>query len=469
MASTFFGLNVALSGVITQQRALNTVSHNLTNATTPGYSRQRVDTAANTPFSYPAVNNPIGPGQLGTGVVATEYQRLRDQFADLSFRSGTSDLGQFQAKADSLANIDTVIDEPGDTGLTHLLSEFWGSWQALSVNPESAASREAVRAAGQSLTQGFRDLNAQLVDSQSEAGARVDLGVTRVNDLAAQVNELNQQIAMVVAVGQEPNDLRDMRDLLIDQLSSFTDVAVTPPSASGKVSVAIGSQLLVDSGTDTVNALAISAIGAATVNGVATTITSGSLRGQVDMRDAVLGGPTGYLAQLDALAAAVAGSVNTRHAAGFGADAVTGRNFFAGATAATLAISAPVLASVDAIAASDTAANLPGGSDNAVALAQLQFVNQVIGASTTTIDGFYQQMVAKVGVDTDQATRLAQVQKGVLGAAETRRAATSGVNIDEEMSDMVRFQKSYNAAARMVTTVDEMLDTIISRMGLVGR
>lgn len=469
MGSTFFGLNVALSGVVTQQRALNTVSQNLTNATTPGYSRQRVETAAQTPYPYPALNMPVGPGQLGTGVVATQYVRLRDQFADLSFRSGTSDLGQFQAKADTLSNIDTVIDEPGDTGITHLLGEFWGSWQALSVNPDSAASREAVRAAGESLAKGFNDLNAQLTAAQTDADTRVGLGVTRVNELAGQVNELNKQIAKVVSVGQEPNDLRDQRDLLLDQISSFSDVTVTPPSANGKVSVAIGSQLLVDSGTDTVNALAISAAGAATVNGVATTIVSGSLRGQVDIRDTVIGGATGYIAQLDALAAAVAGAVNTRHAAGFGTDGSTGNNFFAGATAATLAVSAPVLASVDAIAASDTAGNLPGGADNAVAMSQLQFVVQTIGASTTTLDGFYQQMVAKVGVDTDQANRLAQVQQGVLEAAETRRSATSGVNLDEEMSDMVRFQKSYNAAARMVTTLDEMLDTIISRMGVVGR
>ena len=469
MGSTFFGLNTALSGVVTQQRALNTVSHNLTNATTPGYSRQRVEMSAQTPFPMPGVNMPVGPGQLGTGVVATQYVRLRDQFADVSFRSGSADVGQFQSRAGALSTIDTVIDEPGDTGLTHLLSQFWGSWQALSVNPDSAASREAVRQAGQSLAEGFHDLDAQLTSSRTEADTRIGLGVARVNGLATQVNDLNRQIAMVVAVGQEPNDLRDMRDTLIDQIASFSDLTVTQPTANGKVSVAIGSQLIVDSGTDTVNALAIDAAGAATVNGVATTVSSGSLRGQVDIRDTVIGGPTGYIAQLDALAGALAGSVNARHAAGYGTDGTTGNAFFAGTTAATLAISAPVLASVDAIAASDSAANLPAGADNAVALAQLQFVVQAVGASTTTLDGFYQQMVAKVGVDTDQAKRLAQVQQGVLAAAETRRSSVSGVNLDEEMTDMVRFQKSYNAAARMVTTLDEMLDTIISRMGVVGR
>ena len=469
MGSTFFGLNVALSGVVTQQRALNTVSHNLTNATTPGYTRQRVDMAAATPFTQPAVNMPVAAGQVGTGVIATQYTRLRDQFVDLNFRGATSDVGQFSAKADALSNLDSVIDEPGDTGITHLLGEFWGSWQALSLSPESAANREAVRNAGQALAEGFADLNTKLTGAQTEADTRIGLGVARVNEISGQLNELNRKIAMVTAVGQEPNDLRDQRDTLIDELSGYTNVAVTENPTNGKVSVAVGSQLLLDGTTDTVNALAIDGAGAATVNGVATTISSGSLRGLVDLRDSVIGGANGYIAQLDTLAGAVATAVNTRHAAGFGLDGSTGNNFFTGTTAATLAIAAPVAASVDAIAASGTAADVPAGAGNATALAQLQYVVQTIGASTTSIDGFYQQFVTKLGVDTDQATRLTQVHQGVLDAATSRREGVSGVNLDEEMSDMVRFQKSYNAAARMVTTLDEMLDTIVSRMGVVGR
>lgn len=469
MGSTFFGLNSALSGVLTQQRALNTVSHNLTNATTAGYSRQRVDMAAQTPWAYPALNMPVGPGQVGTGVVATQYVRLRDQFVDLNHRAAASDLGQHDARANALGRLDTVIDEPGETGITHLLGQFWGSWQALSLQPESAAARETVRHAGEALAQGFNDLSAQLTASHGEMDSRIGLGTARVNELAGQINELNKQIAMVVAVGQQPNDLRDMRDLLVDELATHVNVTVSDGGAAGKVSIAVGSQLLVDSGTDAVNALAIDAAGAATVNGVATTISSGSLRGLVDMRDSVIGGPTGYIAQLDTLAAGLASSVNARHAAGVGRDGTTGTPFFAGTTAGTLDISAPIRASVDAIAASDSAGNLPAGADNAVAMAQLQYVIQAVGSSTTTLDGFYQQFVARIGVDTDQASRMAQVQAGVLGAAQARRDGVSGVNLDEEMSDMVRFQKSYNAAARMITTLDEMLETIVNRMGVVGR
>ena len=152
-------------------------------------------------------------------------------------------------------------------------------------------------------------------------------------------------------------------------------------------------------------------------------------------------------ARIGAASAMVVTSVNARHSAGFGLDGSTGNAFFAGTTAA----------------------NVPGGADNAVDMAQLQYVVQTIGASTTTLDGFYGQMVAKIGTDTDQASRLHEVQSGVLAAAQSRRDGVSGVNMDEEMSDMVRFQKSYNAAARMVTTLDEMLETIIRGMGVVGR
>jgi flagellar hook-associated protein 1 len=469
MGSTFFGLNVALSGVVTNQRALNTVSHNLTNATTPGYTRQRVETAAQLPYTHPALNNAVAPGQVGTGVVATAHLRLRDQFVDLNYRSTASDVGQWEARADAMATLDTIIDEPGDTGITALMSKYWSAWHALSLQPDSAAAREAVRAAGQTLATGFNDMSRQLTAAQTEAGTRVVLGVQRVNEIAGQLNNLNQQIAMVVAVGQEPNDLRDQRDLLIDELATLTDIGVAETGPNGKVTVTIGNQILLDPSTDTVNALAISGTGAATVGGNATTVTSGKLRGLVDLRDTAIGGANGYIAQLDTMAAALVTSVNTRHAAGYGLDGSTGNAFFAGTTAANIALDAGVAGSTDTIAASATAAGLPGGSDAAVTMAQLQYVVQTIGTTTTTLDGFYGQFVGRIGVDTDQASRLHQVQSGVLDAAQARRDGVSGVNMDEEMTDMVRFQKSYNAAARMITTLDQMLETIITGMGVVGR
>jgi len=469
MPSTFFGLNTALSGLVAQQRALDTTNHNLANINTEGYTRQRVNMKTSAPFSNPALDTPVGPGQLGTGVTIADYTRLRDKFVDVQYRSQTATQGQFQARSDALQRLNDVVDEPGDTGLTALLGKFWSSWQSLSLNPESPSVREAVRAAGDQLAQGFTDTRAQLVASQDEANTRITATTDEVNLLAGQVNDLNQAIAKVTAVGQTPNDLMDQRDLLVDRIAKSANAAITPVGTTGKITLAIGGQVLVNGATDTVNNVAVSGAGVVTVGAAVANVTDGALRGYIDVRDTIIGGATGYLANLDTLAGAVITEVNARHGTGFALDGTTGNNFFQGANAADIAIDAAVAGSTDKIAAANAAGELPGGGDNAVDLAQLKMVVLPVGTATSTIDGYWGSMVSRLGTDTDQAQRLAQVQQNVLDVAASRRDAASGVSMDEEVTDMVRFQQSYNAAARMITTLDGILDTIVNRMGLVGR
>lgn len=470
MGSTFFGLNTALTGLTAQQKSLYTVTHNLTNAGTDGYSRQRVTQAAAPAFAYPGANTMVGAGQIGTGVEVKAFTRLRDQFIDVQFRQQAASLGQWTARGEQLDRVNQVINEPSDSGLASALDRFWASWHSLSLNPESASAREAVRSTGETLTSTIKGLNLQLSQTQAEADAKITDEVSRVNQLAGQIATLNQQIAKVVALGQQPNDLMDARDLLLDDIGKMALVSVTQPNpANGKFSLSIGGQLLVDSTTDTVNPIAVSGAGAVTIGATPIALTDGSIRGYIDIRDTVIGGASGYLAQLDNLANALVASVNAQHAAGFALDGTTGNAFFAGAGAAGITLHPGIVASLDKIAASGTAADVPGGSGNAVALAQLRNVTMLIGASTTTIDGYYQATVSGVGVDADQSFRMALVQQGVMDATTNRRDAVSGVNMDEELSDMVKFQKSYNAAARMITTIDEMLDMLVNRMGLVGR
>lgn len=469
MPSTFFGLNTALSGLVAQQRALNTTTHNIANVNTEGYTRQRVNMETSIPFSNPALNTPVGPGQLGTGVQIADYARLRDQFVDVQFRAQTAAQGQFQARSDALARLNDVVDEPGDTGLTGLLGKFWTGWQSLSLNPESPSVREAVRAAGEQLATGFTETRAQLVASQNEANTRITATTDEINLIAGQVNDLNQAIAKVVAVGQAPNDLLDQRDLLIDRIAKSANAAVTPVGTTGKVTVAIGGQVLINGATDTVNNVSVSGTGVVTVGAAVAAVTDGALRGYIDVRDTVIGGATGYLANLDTLAATVITEVNSRHSTGFALDGTTGNAFFAGTDAATIAIAPGVAGSTDKIAAANAAGELPGGGDNAVDLAQLKMLVLPIGTATATIDGYWGSMVSRLGVDTDQAQRLAAVQQSVLDVATSRRDSASGVSMDEEVADMVRFQQSYNAAARMITTLDGLLETIVNRMGLVGR
>lgn len=467
MRSTFFGLSSALTGIMAHQRALDTVNHNVGNTDTPGFSRQRVELGAAPAYTNPAWNTPTTPGQVGTGTQVNQLIRVRDQFIDVQFRDQNAKLGTFEAQSDALERLNQIIDEPGDTGLTNQLGKYWASWQALSTRPEGAAQRESLRAAADALAQGFQDTRTRLVESQTEATARLNATVTDVNRWVGQINELNKEIFKVQALGHTPNDMMDQRDVLIDNISKTGNLTVTT-AANGKVSLNLGNQVLLDGTSDTARTVALAG-GNVTVGGTAATITEGTLPGLLGIRDTVIGGAQGYIAKLDALATSVITETNTRHSAGFGLDGSTGTNFFAGTDASDIAVSAAVKGSTDVIAASATAADLPGGSGNAVSMAQLRFANLVIGGTTSTIDGAWGAWVSKLGSDTDQAGRLREVQQNVLHVATSRRDAVSGVSLDEEMADMVRFQKSYNAAARMITTMDGILETIVTRMGLVGR
>ncbi|MFN8109596.1 MAG: flagellar hook-associated protein FlgK [Thermoleophilia bacterium] len=469
MPSTFFGLNTALSGLVAQQRALDTTNHNLANVNTEGYSRQRVSTQASLAYAQPALNTAVGKGQLGTGVEVQQYTRLRDQFVDLQYRSQNAAAGQYQARNDALEQLNQVVAEPSDTGITALLGNFWGSWQSLTQAPESASVRESVRSAGEQLATGIKDMRANFVSAQNELTTRIGADANDVNLLAGQVNELNQSIAKVVAVGQQPNDLQDQRDLLIDKISKIGNLTLTPVGTTGALTLAFGGQVLVNGATNTVNNVAVDAAGNVTVGGNAATVSDGSLRGEIDVRDTSIGGANGYLTKLDTLAATLITQINTRHAAGFALDGTTGNTFFQGTDASNIAISAAVQGSTDKIAASGTAADVPGGNAAALNLAQLKDVALPIGTATTNMDGYWASVVSGLGVDADRAGRLLQVQNNVLQVAAGRRDSTSGVSIDEEVTDMVRYQQSYNASARMMTTLDGILDTIVNRMGTVGR
>lgn len=468
MRSTFFGLSSALSGIMANQRQIDTVNHNVDNADSPGYTRQRVDVAAAPAWSNPAWNHSTVPGQLGTGVQMIDMTRMRDQFIDLQFRSESAKFGTYDARATALDRLNRVVDEPGDAGITSLLNKYFGAWTALQIKPEGASQRQGVRAAGVDLAQGFKDMRQQLLNTQAEETTRINAETTNINTWATQINDINLQIFKVEALGHAPNDLKDQRDILIDKLAATGNVALTT-LANGKVTVSYGGQVLVDATTDTVNNVAVNAAGVVNVGAAVATLTDGSLKGHIDVRDTIVGGATGYLAQLDTIANTIITQANAIHAAGFGLNGGTGVNFFTGTNAGNIAVDPAIMGSTDAIAASATAADLIGGSGAALNMAHLATTSLVINGATTTIGGSWSSWVSKLGIDTDQAGRLREAQKAVLDVATARRDSVSGVNLDEEITDMVKFQKSYNAAARMMTTIDSMLETIVTRMGLVGR
>ncbi|TLM99787.1 flagellar hook-associated protein FlgK, partial [bacterium] len=298
----------------------------------------------------------------------------------------------------------------------------------------------------------------------------------RANSFATQINALNKQISVLQAAGQNANDLRDKRDLLLEQLSEIIDFTYSE-DAAGIITITIGGVNYVDATTATTGIInTINKTGAgATLNWTlppagAVAVNGGELKGLNEVYTTIA---NGYLTDLDNLALTFTTEINTLHSAGFGLGAVppTGNNFFAGGppvTAANIQVAAPILADLKNIAAASTAAGSPGDGSKALAMAQLK-QKLTMSAGTVTFDDFYRSIASRLGVQSQEAIRMSDNQNFLLAQLKNNRSEISGVSLDEEMTNMVRFQQSYNAAARLVTAMDEMIDVVVNRMGLVGR
>ena len=282
--------------------------------------------------------------------------------------------------------------------------------------------------------------------------------------MSRQVADLNEQIARLQVSNNEGSDLRDRRDTALDQLSKLADTQQFE-RADGRVDVSLGGHMLVSGGrtedlTGVPNVLNNNYVDVQFVSdGVPATVNSGELRGLLDQRDGDL---TARIADLNALVGGVITDVNTAHAAGFGLDGVNGRAFFSGTDASNIAVSAVVLADPNAVAASTTLAGVPGNGDDASAVSDLQYARGLLGG-TATYDEYWASFVAGVGSASAQQQMLQTSQNAIVQHIDQLRQGTSGVNLDEELVDLMGHQRAYQAAARLVTTLDSMLDTLINR------
>jgi flagellar hook-associated protein 1 FlgK len=473
MISTFLGIETALRALMAQRKAMETAGHNIANANTPGFTRQRVELAASQdPYTVPSLLRPELPGQLGTGVDILGIERVRDQFLDLQVRNNSSKLGYWEVRRDSLQKVEVIFNEPGDTGLSNVLTAFWNAWQELSKTPESLAVRSEVRQRGITLAETIQHLYGQLQQLQKDLNFNVEVTVEQINTIAQQLADLNQQIIHSVAVGDNPNDLYDRRDLLLDRLAKMVDITVSE-QADGTVTVAVGGRNLVQGITverfqavpDPLNNDFYTVQWES--DGTPVAFTSGSLAGMVWARDE---GVAGVLSQVDELAATLISQVNAVHQSGYGLDGSTGNDFFSGTGAADMAVAAGILNDLNTIAAADDAAKLPGDGANALELAQLKdALTMPPAAPSGTFGDYYRSMVATTGINAEQAVRLSENVNLLVNQLENRRQAVMGVSLDEEMANIVKFTHAYQAAARALTVLDAQLDIIINRMGLVGR
>jgi flagellar hook-associated protein 1 FlgK len=439
--STFYGLQTTLRGLLAQQRSVDVTSHNVANANTQGYSRQEAVLAPTAPFDVrTGALIGGGGGQIGSGVDVLTYRRIRDGFLDLQYRAQVMTQGQWESTASSLSQVEASLNEPGDDGINAQLGRFWSAWGDVANAPESVATRQALVSQASVLTSQINDLSAQLstiaAQVNQEYGALTGPSGTVQQD-ANEINQLNAAIKRAMDGGSSPNDLMDRRDALLDDLSGLAQVSVTN-NADGTIDVQFG---------DATNPL----VDSTGVHWPQTLSAPSGKLGALLTLTKPGGTLDGYRTSLNAFAKQLANSVNALHN-----PSGTGTNFFsftAGNEAATLAVSATA-----ATVVTSTTAN-PGANDVALAIAALRG-----GAA----DMSYQALVSQIGSEVNNAQRQSDSAQALTTAVDDRRQSTSGVSMDEEMTNLVKFQRAYQASARAMSSVDEMLDVLINRTGRVG-
>lgn len=242
MRSTFMGLEASKRGLFTQQSALYTTGHNISNANTEGYTRQRVNMETTPGFPGTGLNSPTTAGHIGTGVQAHSVQRMRDEFVDRQFRQETNKLGYWQSTTKSISQMEDVMSEPSEFGINQAFTEFWKSMEDVVTNPKDTAARQVMISKGQSLAESFNYMDTQLKLIQGNIGNEINVITGEANSLLKQIANLNKQIQAVEPNGYMPNDLYDTRDVLLDKLNEIMPVSVSYEKSGGNsLAIAEGS------------------------------------------------------------------------------------------------------------------------------------------------------------------------------------------------------------------------------------
>lgn len=606
---TYLGLESARRGLAAAQSALDTISHNVANANTEGYSRQRVNLRATDALPIPGILMGNEPGQQGTGVTITNVERIRDEFLEYVYRHEVGVMGQSQTIKEGLESIQGFFNEPGDKGFGTIIESFFDAWETLSLDPESQSSRANLRDQAQTFINAVQDIDRRY---EVELERLNDLIVTTVDDInaiAKDIAKLNTQISSIEANNsQNANDLRDQRDLLITQLARLINVDVVEDNL-GSYSVNIAGHPLVDKNFVTpIEAEAeVTPVGLEYnlkfSNGLPLNLTSGELTGLVGLRTEIL--PDSWH-KFNVTISAIVNRVNELHREGFGLDGFDNRDFFTdvvtrevwglaplpaltgldtklsdlGITSGdffvgkvriqitdedvnpgtsvtvqdildrvfnatdgriqgeldssgttngiilslhnppdlpgdgaievyeneinlkkgtsnifsilgidpaseaevpleppyvnvtrTLALNPLIVRNLDVIAAAraNDDGKYSGPGDNRLALEMADLKNLADFVEGDSVSGYYSGTITTIGVKVQEATRLTYNQNLVVENVENRREEVSGVSLDEEAVNMIKQQRALEAAARMISAADEVLDRIINNMGYVGR
>ncbi len=462
MSGLFSTLDLARRSMQTQMAGVQVAGQNIANVNTPGYSRQRADITE-------ALATPTANGLVGTGAQVVKIQQLVSELLNGQIQSHNSDLGFQQGRQTALQSTQNALNEilsngpdgTGSSGLSGQLTNLFKAFQGVAASPNSTSARQALVGAAQTLAATFNQVSGKFSDLKSALNTSLNNDVDSANKFLTQIADLNARIYDAEVSGGTANDLRDRRGLALENLGKLVNFSAST-DAKGQISVSIGGQSLV-SGRQLADTLKTYDAGGGQMlvqtatGGVNLTLAGGTMQGTIPARDGDL---ATLQTKLDSLASNLISAVNTVHGAGFSPTGTTGANFFTGTSAATISVNVALANNPSLI---QTSGSATAGGDNSVALqlAQLTAAAQA-GLGGATFGNFYGATVAQIGTALSDANAQVANQQTVSDMLATQRGAVSGVNIDEEMTNLISFQRAYTASAELLKTVDQMIQVTLA-------
>jgi len=473
MLGLFGTLNLAKRSLQTQQEGIEVTGHNLANVNNPAYSRQRVNIQTSS-----TVPTQVGPQGNGADVVA--IQQLRSALVDRQVQTEVSVTAFLESRQtalqDAQTNLGQQIDSKssgpegtaaadglsGQHGIAQGLSDLFAGFQGVANSPTSPDQRQALLAKAQGLADQFNQVDQRLSALHSRLDDSLQTDIGSANKLMDQIAHLNDAITNSEngSVGVA-NDLRDERQERVEALAKLVNIE-TVTGTNGSLDVSIGGVTIIAGKQVVDNLETYDAGGGQLLVRTQTaqtplTLTSGSAQGTIDARDVAV---ASLRSSLDRVASLLITEVNQVHSSGFGLTGSTGADFFTGSGAATIKVNSSLMNNPALV----QAAGVPGGvGENEVANKLAALANQqLLGLSNQTFSGSYGQLVASLGGKLSDTNDDLATQNAVQGLLLRQRDSVSGVSLDEEMTELTKFQKAFTASARIVTTIDEMFDTVLN-------
>jgi flagellar hook-associated protein 1 len=462
MSSLFYGLNIAKNALAAQTQVLNVTAHNVSNANTPGYSKQTVELAS---VGNAAMGSLRSSSELssGSGVEAKAITRSRFTLYDTLYRNQNQSYNYMSKSDDLLSQVELLFNEPSDQGFSTVLNSFFNGWQDLAADPQNMAARQSLKSTAQELADQMHRINSQLLTMRQDIDNEISAIPPTLNQIAGQIANLNSSIRLAEIQGNSANDLRDRRDSLIDELSQYAEVGAVEQK-DGTVTVTLGAKVIVEHE----KATELFAVSSATdQRGIQKTViraadgteyspTQGKLGALINFRDTTV---TGILDKFDTLAESLVRTINFEHENGYGLDGGSGRDFFDPSLTKTFNIAvSDDISDVSNIAAS--AGGDKGDGDNALRINNLQSLKLVL--DDFTYSDYYNIAIGDIGVMARDARSGSANQQLLVNQVDNAREGVKGVSIDEELITMIQTQHVYQGASRLIVTLDSLLETLVN-------